>query len=573
MKTEFYVEYNLYDTTALPDAKESTESNAAFGDMGLFKSKGSPPKYATLEHNFFVLDGSLSEMPDTPTDIPFFSDVQAGADGIFTKQPVIRIDFTENHTSIGLTFHFSEAFPLEMEVTWYDLGGTYKSQKRFFPDKLNYFAENQVEEYGRIEIRFVRALPWHNVKLNYLEYGTTFIWGPDVIKSAKLVNDTDPISNQVKTDKLTFDFVDPDDDFNIGKIDGLHKTLQKKQRMLPYEIVDGVKMPLGVFFMESNSTAKNVTQRSAIDYQGMLANVDFKDGRIYDGETAGSVIAEIMTAAGIEDYTVEEEVAQTPIYGTLKIQTCQKALREVLFACSAIMNTSRRSGVEIRKSTRRISATIPRSRKFSTALKADPYVSDVNIKYKTWVLEAAESEITKGTYEPGIHTIQLTSPAADMVTSAGRIVKQMPYYVVLEIAGNARTEVAITGRKYVGTELATLSRIEHIKSGEVRNTKTFTGTLLNYESAQKVADNILDYYQLQQIIQTRHLSAEEKAGDWAEVENTLQMHGNFVACIESLSIDLTGGFVGTAKYRGYYKITSEDYYSGELYADEEVGIT
>ena len=94
MKTEFYVEYNLYDTTALPDAKESTESNAAFGDMGLFKSKGSPPKYATLEHNFFALDGSLSEMPDTPTDIPFFSDVQAGADGIFTKQPVIRIDFT-----------------------------------------------------------------------------------------------------------------------------------------------------------------------------------------------------------------------------------------------------------------------------------------------------------------------------------------------------------------------------------------------------------------------------------------------------------------------------------------------
>lgn len=71
----------------------------------------------------------------------------------------------------------------------------------------------------------------------------------------------------------------------------------------------------------------------------------------------------------------------------------------------------------------------------------------------------------------------------------------------------------------------------------------------------------------------RHLSAEEKAGDWAEVENTLKMHGNFVACIESFSVDLTGGFVGTAKYRGYYKITSEDYYSGELYADEEVGIT
>ena len=68
------------------------------------------------------------------------------------------------------------------------------------------------------------------------------------------------------------------------------------------------------------------------------------------------------------------------------------------------------------------------------------------------------------------------------------------------------------------------------------------------------------------------MAAEEKAGDWAEVENTLQAHGNFVACIESISIDLVGGFIGTAKYRGYYKLTTEEYYSGELYADEEVGI-
>lgn len=447
MTTDFFVKYGLYDTTALQDAKESSEINAVFGNIGLLKSRNCPPDYATLEHNFFVLDGSLHEMPDHPTDIPFFSSVQSGADGIFAKQPVIQIDFTENHTSVGLTFCFSETYPLEMEVTWYDLSGTYKSRQRFFPDKLDYFAQNQVEEYGRIEIRFIRALPGRNVKLNYIEYGTTYIWGPEVIKNAKLVNDTDPISNQIKTDKLTFDFVDPDDTFNIGNPNGLHKTLQKKQRMVPYEIVDGAKMPLGEFFMESNSTTKNVTKISAIDYKGMLANVDFKDGRIYVGETAGSVIAEIMTAAGIEDYTVEEEVAQTPLYGTLKIQTCQKALREVLFACLAIMNTSRRSGVEIRKSTRRISATIPRSRKFSTTLKVDPYVSDVNVKYKTWVLETAESEITKGTYEPGIHIIQLTSPAVNMVASAGRIVKQMPYYVVLEIAGSARTEVAITGRK------------------------------------------------------------------------------------------------------------------------------
>ena len=83
----------------------------------------------------------------------------------------------------------------------------------------------------------------------------------------------------------------------------------------------------------------------------------------------------------------------------------------------------------------------------------------------------------------------------------------------------------------------------------------------------------MDYYQLQQIIQTRHLSEREKAGDWVEVENPSRQHGNFVASIESMSTDLTGGFVSTAKCRGYYKLVSEYYYAGdELYTGDEVGI-
>lgn len=572
MSTEFLVQYDLYDTTALQDAIESSGSNAAFGNLALIKEERTVPRYATLEQNFFVLDGSATEMPDNPQDIVYFSSVQAGADGAFQTPPVLRIDFTENHTSIGLTLQFSEDWPLQIEVRWYDLSGTQKDKKQFEPDGLTYFCQYQVEDYGAIEIAFLRALPYHNVKLTHIKYGATYQWGSDMIKTGKLVNDTDPISNQIKTDKLTFDFVDQNDDFNIGNTNGMHKTFQKKQRMLPYEIIDGEKLLLGTFFLDGNSTTKNISKISAIDYKGMLSNTDFRDGRIYSGDLAGPLIDEIMTAAGITDYVVDAETAAVPLYGTLKVQSCQKALREVLFACGAVINTSRRAGVDIHRADRQITTLVPRERKFSTTLKTDHYVSDINVKYKTWTLDDKISEITKGIYGPGTHTIQLTNPAASMTTSAGVIIKQMPYYVVLQLTGTARAEVVISGKKYIGEELAVLSSIEHIKSGEVRSTKTFTGTLLDFEAAQRVADNILDYYQLQQIIQTRHLSQTEKAGDWAEIENTLRDHGNFAACIESLSTDLTGGFISTAKYRGYYKMLSDYYYAGEIYADEEVGI-
>ena len=572
MKTEFFVVYNLYDTTALEDAAETSESNAAFADLDLIKNNVSAPNYATLEHNFFLLDGSLQEFADVPRNLVYFSSVQAGSDGKFSQKQSITIQFTENHTSIGLTLYFTEEYPLEIQITWYDLGGTQKAQKTFYPNSLKFYCENQVEDYGRIVIDFIRVLPHHNAKLQYIEYGTTMTWGEDSITSGKIVNDTDPISDKIKTDKLTFEFVDKEDTFNIGNQGGLHKTFQKRQKMLPYEIVDGIRLPLGAFFLDGNSTTKNVSKITAIDYKGMLSNTDFKDGKIYNGIKAGKIIEEIMSTAGIEDYTVDNNTYNTLLYGTLKIQTCQKALREVLFACGSVINTAGRDGVDIHKSTQKVAYTIGRERKFSTTLQTDHYVSDVNVKYKTWRLDKASSEITKGTYGPGTHTIQLANPAANMTASIGTIVKQMPYYVELQIAGEARAEVVISGQKYIGEELAVLSSVEHVKSGEVRSTKTFTGTLLDYEAAQRVADSILEYYQLQQIIQTQHISQGEKAGDWIEVENPLRGSGNFVACIESLTTDLVGGFLGNAKYRGYYKLLSDYYYTEEIFAGEDVGI-
>lgn len=572
MKTEFWVDYDLFDTTALQDAQESSESNSDFGDLALMKEEVKAPNYGTLEHNFFVLDGSMEEFPDEPDDLSYFSSVQSDEFGAL-EDAQVYIHFSENHTSIGLTLYFIENYPLELDIIWHDLSGGMLSKKRFYPDKPRYFCRNQVEDYGGISIIFRKALPYHNVKLQRVEYGTTLTWNSDNIKSGKLINDTDPISDKIATDKLTFEFVDTTDEFNLGNPEGLHKLFQRRQHMSPYEVVNGQVIPLGTFFLDSDSTSKNICKLSAIDYKGMLANTDFREGRIYNGDLAGEVIAEIMFSAGIEDYTVDEETSNEPLYGTLKIQTCQKALREVLFACGSVISTARKNGVEIRKSSRKIVSAIGRSRKFSTTIKADKYISDITVKYKNWILDDKISEIAKGTYGVGTHTIQFSNPAVNLETNAGEIIKQMPYYAVLRIEEEPLADVIISGQKYIGEDLAATSSIEHIKAGELRSAKTFSGTLLDFESAKRAADNILDYYQLQQIIQTKHLSDTESTGEWVEIENAVKDYGNFTAAIESMTTDLTGGFISTAKCRGYYKLTSDYYYAdSEIYADEEVGI-
>lgn len=572
MKTEFIVEYNLYDTTALQDARETSGSNAPFADIGKIKEDLPAPAYGTLEHNFFVLDESREEFPHNPKDLVYFSAGQSDADGRFPEEQSVTVQFTKSHTSVGLTLSFLDAYPLELEIYWYDLDGKLKSRMKFFPDALVYFCRHQVEEYGRLRIVFLKALPWHNVKLQHIEYGTSILWNSDTLKSGKLVNAVDPISNRLSTDTLTFDFVDKHDDFNLGNQTGMHKTFQRRQSMTAYERTENGTVPLGTFFLDSSAVTKNICRMTAIDYKGMLANVDFIDGKVYEGDEAGGVIAQIMASAGITDYEVDEETAGTPLYGTLKIQSCQKALREVLFACGSIISTSRQTGVTICKNKKTVRAKISRNRKFETTLQTDPYVSDVSVKYQTWTLEDNVSEIAKGVYPPGTHMIQLTKPAADMTASAGRILKQMPYYVVLEIPARQRSEVTISGRKYVSHEMSALASVGRLKSGEICSSKAFTGTLLSPESAQRAASSILDYYQLQQIINTKYLAGTERAGDWAEIENPIKKHGNFISAIESLTTDLAGGFISTAKCRGYYKNLTDYYIAGEICSGEEFGI-
>lgn len=305
-KTGFYCIYELKDTTAIQDSSVSTETNQEFGNVSMVKENIERESYATLEQNFFLLDGSKKELPDNPEDVVYFSNVMSGQDGTFSDNPVVNIVFKENHSSLGLKLYFQEDYPIEMEITWYDIFGIQLDKKRFDIDSLTYFARHQVEDYAGIKIVFTKARPYRYVKLRYIEYGTDLIMGEGgmSVKGASLVEETDCISDKIAINKLSYKLIDTEDDFNVGNIAGLHKVMQKRQQMHAYEHVNGSKVELGTFFLDSFKTEKNMTSISAIDFKGLLDDYMFTSGKIYNGELAGSVIDKIMAAAGIEDYEV-----------------------------------------------------------------------------------------------------------------------------------------------------------------------------------------------------------------------------------------------------------------------------
>lgn len=574
-KTGFRCIYDLKDTTAIADSTPTTAYNQTFGDISKVKDDIESANYATLEQDFFLLDGSREEMPDAPEDIVFFTDTCSDENGQFAADPILIILFQEQHSSIGIKFYFQDDFPLSMRIKWYDKDGYLTDNEVFEPDSLTYFAEHQVKDYMRVEIVFGRTKPYRYVKLRYIEYGTEYVFGEGglPVKDGSLVEECQLIPDKIAINKLTFKLIDENDDFNLGNIKGKHQVLQAGQQALAYEQVDGADILLGKFFLQSYKTDKNVTTITCTDYKGRLDEHNFREGKVYNGELAGTVIDSIMRAAGIEEYTVTDEVRKCRVYGWIKIQTCRKALREVLFACGAVADDSRSESLNIYRTNRVITGTIARNRKFSTVTTSNDYISDVSIKYPEYTLGTEDKQITKGTYEPGTYTIELSSPVnPDSVTiNTGQIIEVKNNYITFTVTGTEAAEVILTGKQYSKEDITVTASVDKVEAGKSRVTKSFTCTLLNAQKAAKRAAEILDYYNLTLGIKAKYISDGERPSQWVLVENADKAYGNYVAGIEKLTTDLTGGFLSTAQLRGYYLLTVDSYYTGEIYAGEEVG--
>lgn len=571
MKTGFWCRYELKDTTAIQDSMPTTAYNSAFADIAKVKDNVTFEDYATLEENYFLLDGTMPEFPDEPEDIVYFSSVLSGPDGTYATPPVIHILFSGNHTSIGLTFYFVGDHPLEMEITWRSLDGMHLAHKRFYVDQKVFFAKQQVENYGKLEIKFVRSKPCRYVKLRYIEYGTDLLFGTGglPVKSAQLIEETDPISDKIAINKLTYKLIDENDEFNLGNIDGLHKVLQTGQQMEAYENVDGEALLLGKFFLSKHSTDKSVTNISCVDFKGLLDANKYRTGRVYHGEPAGPVIDDIMAAAGIADYTVDDETRETPLHGWLKIQTCRKALREVLFATGSVLDSSRSLSLNIHRQDRTIRTAVRRTRKFSTSVAEQDYISDVSIKFPVYTLAEEAKEVAKGSYQAGTYTLDLSSPAKDMTINTGEIIEQSDNYVTFRLPEAA--DIIISGKKYSKEDLTATASVKNVAAGHIRTSKGYNCTLVDAAQAAVIAEKILDYFSLRLSIKIKFLNEGDKPANWAEVYNTRKFYGNYVAGFEKITTDLTGGFVSTAELRGYYKLLSDYDYTGEIMTGEETG--
>lgn len=573
MRTNCRVQMEFVDTSAIGDATITTSGNVDFGNLELFRTLVNQKNYGTLELNQFILDGNREILPVAVPDVAFWSDSPSDEECSFQKETWLKIDFTKPHTSAGIKLCFVDTYPAQIKITWYDLAGNKLDDGTYYPDKLEYFCDKQVESYGAIRIDFIKTIyPGRLVKLQYIKYGIEFDWSGAEVISAKVSEEVDVTGATLSINTADIEIADMERSFDPSVPDGRWKSIQKSQYAKITEILDGAEHDCGIFYIDTHDWSENSANFGLIDRIGYMDRTYFYNGRIYENETAGVIIAEIMQAAGVTDYEIDADVSAVHLSGYLAIQTHRSALQQVIFACGAVADCGRSGKVRIYVPDRSVKAIIGTDRKFLGAtVSLDEYISGVSITYNRYLKSEDPTEIFNGEVPAGDYRIEFSSPydPATLTASIGTITVAKTNYMVIH--SDTAGECVVTGYGYDTIENTYTKSVDQLDAGETESIKTYTScTLVNAARVPKIAERILNYLQLRQIVELDYLNQGECVGEWVNIMDNSQNAST--TGITSQTIDLTGGNVASVTCRGYSRVVTNHSYCGEIYAGEDVTV-
>lgn len=582
MRTNTRVEFGLYDVTARGDSSPACDAAQPFCSLRrdlLVEAVPSQVKYGTLESRQWLMDGSFSFFPEVPEAYfwGLWSAVQSGESGAFTDPPVLDIQFSQAHSSSGLTLHFyapTGDWASKLKIQWYGADGGLLASALFTPDAVDFYCAKKVDRYCRIRLTFLETNhPGRYLKLAGLDYGVYLHFAGDETVKAHVLEECDPLSAEISINTLGLTLYNKEGRFSILNPEGYFDVLQHKQKLTVWEDVrpearstSSTSYCMGTFYLSDwENSGDTLADFTAVDAVGLLDGAPY-DGGVYD-TTAGALAADILDGYS---YTLDEELAAERVQGYLAAGTRREALQQLAFAIGAVVDCSRSDLIRISPAPARASGMIAYDRKFQDGSKVtlNPLITAVAVTAHRYQAEDAASELYKDTLESGTYQVTFSAPAvADSLTVtgatlAGRGVNRCTLTVAK--AG----EVCVTGRKYVDSTIVLRRAAANLPPNAQDNELTVTdATLVSPDRATAVANRVLDYY-AQRYEQTfRMIAGDEKLADRLIVQS---FGGEMVrGVLTKLEFDLTGGFVADAKVVGRRLSGTAAAYAGdEIHAGE-----
>lgn len=257
-------------------------------------------------------------------------------------------------------------------------------------------------------------------------------------------------------------------------------------------------------------------------------------GGIYSGETAATVIGDIMGGAA---YYIAPEFENIALYGWLPIATARDNLIQVLFAINAALKTDANGVLRIQNLDAQPSAAAGRGDIYagSPEILHEAPITKVTVLEHNFVVGTERVQLFNGISEAG-QVITFSEPMTSLQYKADGdvdlpIVTSATNYAVLG-AGNG----TLTGLPYIDTTREVTRVLGSGEENEIRVEKAY---LVGVTASSDVADRLAEYYSHRDRIGVTVADKTVKSGDVINVFNPFS--GNTVtACVASDDLAVSG---------------------------------
>lgn len=254
---DFTVRFELLDVNARTSAVPSVSGQENISQLDqltdMVDTMGG--KYATLEDNCWVLDGTMDLLPDDVAGVQtgWWSDVLSDQDGVFSEPPQLWFSFGGIPIStVGFTLPFdvlTNNYATSIRATCYAANGTTViAQQTFTNGEALCILDMPVQNYYSVRFDFLAtSKPYRRIRLCECLFGIVQRFNWNSLETIDLTYGADLAAEALPSRQLTFSFNNLDKKYNLINPSGLYSYLQEGQDIYAHTIINGEAVDMGVF--------------------------------------------------------------------------------------------------------------------------------------------------------------------------------------------------------------------------------------------------------------------------------------------------------------------------------------
>lgn len=300
----------------------------------------------TSEPNRVKLDGSFTFADDdlqNNGELGYSSHELCGNDGYYSVYPTITFEFTNTHTSMGITITFdvlNNEYATEFTVNAYDSGNNViLSQDIIDNTDVQAVVIDQFYNYKKIEIIIKKwNKPYRRCRVVEVDFGVVKVYSDNKLMKMDLVEEMDIATSTIPSAEFKFTVDNSNKDFNILNPDGFYKALQERQNVVPeIGIVTDTTteyVKLGNYYLmdwasDEGSLTATFTARNILD---IMSSYDYENLTPKTNYTLYDMAEDIFSICGVTDYEIDSELQNISTNGLVEKTDCRSVLQMIVIA-------------------------------------------------------------------------------------------------------------------------------------------------------------------------------------------------------------------------------------------------